>query len=65
MAVYLNFKSMPEEEVFVVNDTTRMIRDIQKDLKERNWEKTDQRIKAMILTKLEEAELLTFRLIKN
>lgn len=56
---------MNEEEVIVVNDTMRSIRGVAEDL--RNWlsPSCDQRIKAMVLTKLEEAELLAQRLVKN
>lgn len=56
---------MAEEEIVVPNDTTRAIRKVAADLKAWVSDLADPRIKAMILTKLEEAELLSFRLVKK
>lgn len=56
---------MGEEVTYQVNDTTRMIRAVAEDLK--GWESpiADPRIKAMVLTKLQEAELLSLLLINR
>lgn len=56
---------MSEEESYNINDTMRSIRKVSENLK--NWESRlcDPRIKAMILSKLEEAELLSQRLVKE
>lgn len=56
---------MGQEEIFYSNDTTQEIRRVMDAL--RAWESPlcDGRHKAMILTKLEEAELLSFRLVKE
>lgn len=53
-----------EEENYAVNDTMRSIRRVSEYLKKWDSDLADPRIKAMILTKLEEAELLSQRLIK-
>lgn len=56
---------MSEQESYHVNDTMRGIRRVAKHLKDWEHELADHRIKAMILTKLEEAELLSQRLVKG
>ena len=58
---------MSEEETVVVNDTTRAIRRVAENLK--SWSEksdiADGRHVAMVLTKLEEAELLSQRIVKD
>lgn len=56
---------MGEEIIFQINDTYRAIEKEITNL--RNFESTafDPRIKAMVLTKLEEAQLLSLKLIKQ
>lgn len=56
---------MGQEETYTVNDTMRSIRKVSDNLKKFESDLADPRIKAMILTKLEEAELLSQRLIKR
>lgn len=57
---------MEELEKYAVNDTMIAIREVAKRL--RNWsehsEYADKRHVAMVLTKLEEAELLCQRIVK-
>ena len=57
---------MGEQEIFYPNDTTRMLREILEHLEE--WrtanEFCDQRHTAMVMTKIEEAELLSLRMVK-
>lgn len=55
---------MGEERIFEVNDTTRGIEKEHADLLKWDSPLCDKRIKAMILTKLEEAALLSLKLIK-
>jgi hypothetical protein len=56
---------MGQEETVYPNDTTNAIRKLIKDLEQ--WRidnaKCDQRHTAMVITKLEEAELLTLRMV--
>jgi hypothetical protein len=58
---------MSEEETYSINDTMRAIRKIAKNL--RSWSEqsdlADGRHVAMVLTKLEEAELLSQRIVKE
>lgn len=54
-----------EEITYIANDTTRAIMIIETDLKEFQSPLCDPRIKAMILTKLQEARLLSLELIKK
>lgn len=58
---------MSEEETIVVNDTMRGIRRVAENLK--SWSEqsdlADGRHVAMVLTKLEEAELLSQRIVKD
>lgn len=54
---------MWEEITFSVNDTTRAIRKERDNLERFNSPICDNRIKAIILTKLQEAELLSYLLI--
>jgi hypothetical protein len=56
---------MSEEVTYQVNDTTRSIRAVSQTLRRFESEIADPRIKAMILTKLQEAELLSLLLINE
>lgn len=56
---------MGETEVIDINDTTRAIRALQEALRTDTVAAFDPRIKAMVLTQLEIAELLSFRLIRK
>ena len=58
---------MREEEVVYPNDTTRAIQRIMGNLEEwrQDNDRCDQRHVAMVLTKLEEAELLSLRMVKE
>lgn len=55
---------MGEEIVFRKNDTYREIEKISDDLKKFESPLCDGRVKAMILTKLQEVRLLSLELIK-
>lgn len=61
----LNFYRMGEELTFDVNDTYRGIEKSITDLK--SWESPlcDGRVKAIIITKLEEAQLWSLKLVKK
>lgn len=58
---------MREEETFYPNDTTHQLRNLIDYLED--WRKDnefcDQRHAAMVITKLEEAELLSLRMVKK
>jgi len=56
---------MSEQVTYSVNDTTVALRSVADDL--RSWDSplADPRIKAMILTKLQEAEMLSLLLVKE
>jgi hypothetical protein len=54
-----------EEITYTINDTTRGITGVADSLKSFESPLADPRIKAMILTKLQEAELLSLLLIKK
>lgn len=54
---------MGETKEYVINDTYRAIEKVSTDLKSFESELLDQRVKAMILTKLQEARLLSLELI--
>lgn len=56
---------MQEEKTYAINDTYRAIKRVSDSLKD--WESPlcDPRVKAMILTKLQEARLLSLELIKE
>lgn len=58
---------MREEEAFYINDTTREIRLIiaRIELWRKDNDHCDQRHAAMVITKLEEAELLSLRMVKQ
>ena len=56
---------MGEQVTYTVNDTTRAIQNISDDLKSFESPLCDPRVKAMILTKLQEARLLSLELIKK
>jgi hypothetical protein len=56
---------MGEEITFQVNDTFRAIDKIIKDLRQFECTALDPRIKAIILTKLEEAQLVSLKLFKE
>lgn len=58
---------MAEEETIMVNGTMRSIRKLMAELKHFSTtsERADGRHVAMVLTKLEEAELLAQRIIKE
>lgn len=54
---------MGETKEFNINDTYRAIESISDNLKKFESPSADQRVKAMILTKLQEARLLSLELI--
>ena len=56
---------MQEELTMYPNDTTRAIQRVTENLKAFQSPLCDQRIKALILTKLQEAELFSLLLIKK
>lgn len=58
---------MREEVVIYPNDTTRAIQRVIEHLEEwrQDNDRCDQRHVAMVLTKLEEAELLSLRMVKE
>jgi len=58
---------MGEEETYTVNDTMRSIRKIKKHLSDWAFDNASasQRHVAMVFTKLEEAELLCQRIVKD
>jgi len=55
---------MGEEISLPINDTTRAIGDILKNLKGWDSPLVDERVRAIIATKLQEAQLWSLRLIK-
>ena len=55
---------MGEEKTFNINDTQRAIEAVMEDLKKWESPNCDPRIKAIILTKLEEAWLFGLKLVK-
>ncbi|MGI8483727.1 MAG: hypothetical protein ACR2OU_05645 [Thermomicrobiales bacterium] len=56
---------MNETITYEVNDTSRQIKSVADHLRQWDSPLADQRIKAMILTKLQEAELLSLLLVRN
>lgn len=58
---------MGEEEAYTVNDTMRSIRKVKQHLEDWSYDNAsaDGRHVAMVLTKLEEAELLCQRIVKE
>jgi hypothetical protein len=56
---------MSQTEEYTINDTTRAIRSIMDHLKDWESTKADPRTKAMVISQLEIAELLSLRLIKE
>ena len=58
---------MREEEAVYPNDTTRAIQRMMSNLEEwrQDNDRCDQRHVAMVLSKLEEAELLSLRMVKE
>jgi len=58
-------KPMGEEITYSINDTTRAITKVATDLNAFQSPLCDGRVKAMILTKLQEARLLSLELIKK
>lgn len=56
---------MNEEVTYSVNDTNRAIGKLIEDLRAFESPKADPRIKAMILTQLELAQLLSLKLVKD
>jgi len=56
---------MGEEIIFQANDTYRAIGKVIKDLRQFESTALDPRIKAIILTKLEEAQLISLKLFKS
>ena len=56
---------MSETITYTINDTNRAIGKVADDLKGFDSDRIDGRIKSMILTKLEEAQLLSLKLIKE
>lgn len=56
---------MREEEAVFPNDATRAIRAIMEHLNSLQGSEINMRARAIILTHLEEAELMSFRLINN
>jgi len=55
---------MEERKEFPINDTYRAIESVSEDLRAWESDRADQRVKAMILTKLQEARLLSLELVK-
>jgi hypothetical protein len=58
---------MQEQETVSLNDTTRQLRKLISNLEDwrTNNERCDQRHVAMVITKLEEAELLSLRMVNQ
>lgn len=56
---------MDEEITFPINDTFRTIERIITDLRKWDSPSCNQRVKALILTRLEEAQLWALRLINS
>lgn len=56
---------MGVEKVFAINDTYRMLEACAENLRSLDSPLCDPRVKAMILTKLQEARLLSLELIKQ
>ena len=56
---------MDEEVTFSINDTNRAIERVIDHLRKWDSPLCDQRVKALILTKLEEAQLWSLNLVKK
>lgn len=56
---------MGETQTFDVNDTNRAIARVMDALKQFDSDKCDGRVRALVLTKLEEAQLWSLKLIKS
>jgi hypothetical protein len=56
---------MGETQTFDVNDINRAIAQVMDSLKQFESDKCDGRVRALILTKLEEAQLWSLKLVKS
>jgi hypothetical protein len=61
----LRSKEMGEEFTAAINDTNRAIRDAIEHLRKFDSPRLDPRVKAIIITHLEEAQLWSLKLIKD